>query len=132
MTITNSDAQKLYSAGFTVREIQEIANATDPKGEPQPPIVLDNEAWQKTMQLRFNFNTRLRQDFMRTHKRDLTRMEYDNIVNRWYQGGVKKTPFDWLVDAYGKGNKPKSDFIIARQHFARQQRVILKRAFMTK
>lgn len=129
MTITRQDAERLEKSGFTRQEIMEIAQARTPDGKFQPPVDLNDAAWQKTMNLRYNFNIKLRQDFKRTHKRDLTRAQYDGIVNQWYKGGIRKTPFDWLVEAYGKGKKKVSDFIEARQAFARRTHRDLRRNF---
>jgi hypothetical protein len=129
MTLKELDKHRLYVAGFTNREIEEIANATDPSGKPQPQIDLDSDAWKATIAHRRQTVAKLRADFKRTHGRELDRMTYDRIIDQWYQRGLKRNPFDWLVEAYAKGKKAKTDFVIARKNRFARVKNELKQSF---
>lgn len=121
MSLDEMDRFQLYEAGFTQKEIKEIAEAVDPKGNPQPPVDLNDAGWQSAIKNRVQFTNRIRANYRLMHGKDLTRMQADRIINQWYKTGQRKTPFDWLNEVYAKGKKIKSDFMKAKQAQIRKQ-----------
>ncbi len=126
--ISEQDWQRLHNAGFTPREIYDIFNATNRDGSIQN-IDINNSAWQSAISNRQVFTARLRVDFKRKHGRDITRKEHDRIVNQWYKKGLKKTPFDWLVEVYHYGKKRMTNYQKARKAQAQKQHRQLRKQF---
>ena len=100
MTLSTHDAFRLGRAGFTRKEIAELASATDLKSNPQPRIDLDSPAWQATLKKRINFMNNVRQDYFIENQRHLTRQLYNLIIDQWYSKGIKRSPWDWLKSTY--------------------------------
>jgi hypothetical protein len=110
VSITNSDGAILREAGFTLREIRELAESVDPKGNPQPPININSPAWQAALKNRTAWINRARRDFQAVHKTPLTRARFDQIVDQWYRKN-KGSPWDWLKITYQP--RKKMDFLTA-------------------
>ena len=127
MTLDDIDRWRLYEAGFTAKEISELSGAVTPTGAPQPLIDLNSPAWQSTLTTRRNFTNQLRATYYRVHRKELTRIVHDKIVNQWYKKGLKKSPFDWLKISYQP--RIKTDFIAAAKKRIKKQQYNLKRNF---
>lgn len=93
MSISSYDALRLERNGFIKYEIDELANATTLKGNPQPPINLDGEAWLATLKSRFEWT----QD---KEERGWSPQEIENEIMNYYSRDKRRTPFDFLRQSY--------------------------------
>ncbi len=110
MSLSQSDAERLLSSGFLMHEIDEIANAKALDGSPQPPVDLNNPAWQATMKTRLEW-------WQDKIKRDWTAREIEREIMLYYEGDSKRSPFDFLKAEFS-GAKPtyaRLDYMEARR-----------------
>ena len=107
MTVSINDRARLRHMGFTDREIDEIHNATDPKGNKQPDINLNDSHWQSAMANRRRLRDKIEADYFKKNRIAATKQQIDKVMDSFYRGGGRRNPFDFVVETYGKGSKAK-------------------------
>lgn len=111
MTISQSDAELLASAGFTNREIMELANAKTLKGADQPPININSPAWQRVLESR-------RQWWTDKLERGWEEGDIIREIENYYKRDEKRTPFDFLRAEYRPPKRIDYMEAIRRRHQA--------------
>lgn len=112
----------LYRLGLTKAEINKLDKAVTPSGAPQE-IDLSSPAWTAALQRRTVFAKKARTAYDRTHKRKLTRQQFDRIVDTTFRGNI----FDWLKLTYEP--RKKTDFQEALKARLKRKESSLKRRF---
>jgi len=93
LTISIHDWELLRNAGFLEQEIQEIANAVTPDGNPQPPIDITGASWRAMMESRSKWiGERMLDGWDERQIRD-------NIL-AYYAKDARRNPFDFLKLEY--------------------------------
>lgn len=125
MSLNNRDARILFHAGFTRREIAELADARTPAGDIQPPIDLSSPAWLSTLSQRRWWSDKVRAEYLSTHNKLMSRLLYNQIVDAWYAKGKVRSPWDWIKASYRRDKK--IDFQVAWVRQKQQARVRISR-----
>jgi hypothetical protein len=110
----------LHMVGFTDREINQFAVATDPAGNLQPPINLGDDTWRKMIDTRQKWIADIQESHVDATGKKYTRTQIDNIINSFYDKDPQMSPFDWLKKEYQKAktNGGKIDHIEAARQRA--------------
>jgi len=93
LSISSNDAERLRAAGFLDQEIYEIASATTPDGQQQPPIDLDSQVWQNVLESRVKW---IEQKLADGWNEERIREE----IMAYYRRGTSRNPFDFLKAEY--------------------------------
>ena len=127
MTLNSKDRDILRNAGFTEREITEINNAKDRKGNPIT-VDLTRPSWKDAIANRDRWTKRVRRDYEVIHGRPLEKGRFEQIVNRFYQMGKRRNPFDWLKLTYQP--RKQTDFLTAtKKRIIAQQKELRTKGF---
>jgi hypothetical protein len=99
------NAAILHMVGFTDREIQSYGSALDPAGNPQPPINLGDEAWQKAVNERQQWLSDIQEAHVRATGNKYNRRQLDNIIDSFYDKDPEFSPWDWFKKEYQRMDK---------------------------
>ena len=119
MTISLEDAHRLTAAGFVDSEVEAYATATDPKGNPQPPIDLNSPAWQAALKSR-------REWIEDKVDRGWSPEEINAEILGYYARGAKRNPWDFLKIEYKDPQKVDYRAAVRRRAKARVTAVLGK------
>lgn len=93
MSISFEDYQRLRNVGFTEYEIEQLSNATDPSGNPQPPIDLNSAPWEATLESRKWW-------LVDKIEKGWSEEEINETINNFYMRDRRRSPWDFLKIEY--------------------------------